>query len=90
MISTCYNLARLPIRTPLRPISDAAIARARLDARIARSPVGEGWIERMHFADASASLWIDGEVIHLKDLTLHDATRDIRAPTHDSPWLATP
>jgi hypothetical protein len=55
----------------------------RLDERIARSPVGAGWIERMHFADACASLWIDGELVHLEDLALHDAGADIRArPTN--------
>lgn len=58
-------------------------ALARLDERIARSPVGAGWIERMHFADACASLWIDGELVHLEDLVLHDAGADIRAPTHE-------
>ncbi|AUW47153.1 RHE_PE00001 family protein [Rhizobium leguminosarum] len=67
----------------LRPISDAGIALARLDERIARSPVGQGWIERMHFTDACASLWIDGELVHLEDLVLHDAGADIRAPTHE-------
>uniref|UniRef100_UPI00261479CE RHE_PE00001 family protein n=1 Tax=uncultured Rhizobium sp. TaxID=155567 RepID=UPI00261479CE len=30
-----------------------------------------------------ASLWIDGELVHLEDLVLHDATRDIRTPTHE-------
>ncbi|MBB3916179.1 hypothetical protein GGQ65_003479 [Rhizobium fabae] len=55
----------------------------RLDERIARSPVGEGWIERSHFTDACASLWIDGELVHLEDLVLHDATKDIRTPTHE-------
>lgn len=44
---------------------------------------GKGWIERTHFADACASLWIDGELVHLEDLVLHDATRDIRTPTHE-------
>ncbi|MGY5810157.1 RHE_PE00001 family protein [Rhizobium sp. LEGMi198b] len=48
-----------------------------------RSPVGAGWIERQNFADACASLWIDGELVHLEDLVLHDATRDIRTPTHE-------
>ncbi|WP_244541425.1 RHE_PE00001 family protein, partial [Rhizobium tibeticum] len=67
----------------LRPISDAGSALARLDERIARSPVGAGWIERTHFADACASLWIDGELVHLEDLVLHDAGADIRAPTHE-------
>ncbi|WP_104668662.1 RHE_PE00001 family protein [Ensifer adhaerens] len=83
MISMSYDLATLPINALLRPISDAGIALARLDERIARSPVGAGWIERMHFADACASLWIDGELVHLEDLVLHDATKDVRTPTHE-------
>lgn len=37
----------------------------------------------MHFADACASLWIDGELVHLEDLVLHDAGHDIRTPTHE-------
>ncbi len=67
----------------MRPAFDAGIALTRLDERIVRSPVGQGWIERSHFADACASLWIDGELVHLEDLVLHDATRDIRTPTHE-------
>jgi len=78
-----YDLAKLPIQTLLRPISDAGIALARLDERIGRSPAGAGWIERWHFADACGSLWIDGELVHLEDLVLHDASHDIRAPTHE-------
>ncbi|WP_092734941.1 RHE_PE00001 family protein [Agrobacterium fabrum] len=83
MISMVYDLSKLPISTFLRPISDAASALSRLDERIARSPVGEGFVERSHFTDACASLWIDGELVHLEDLVLHDATKDIRTPTHE-------
>ncbi|MBY5904148.1 DUF1612 and helix-turn-helix domain-containing protein [Rhizobium leguminosarum] len=83
MISMSYDLSKLPISTLLRPISDAGTALARLDERIARSPVGAGWMERTHFADAGASLWIDGELVHLEDLVLHDAGADVRAPTHE-------
>ncbi|MBA3040928.1 MAG: DUF1612 domain-containing protein [Rhizobiaceae bacterium] len=78
-----YDLAKISITALMRPAFDAGIALARLDERIARSPVGAGWIERSHFADACASLWIDGELVHLEDLVLHDATRDIRTPTHE-------
>ena len=78
-----YDLAKLPIQSLQRPISDAGIALTRLDERVARSAVGQGWIERMHFADACASLWIDGELVHLEDLVLHDAGHDIRTPTHE-------
>jgi hypothetical protein len=67
----------------MRPAFDAGVAFTRLDERIGRSPVGEGWIERSHFTDACASLWTDGELVHLEDLVLHDATRDIRTPTHE-------
>jgi hypothetical protein len=63
--------------------SHTGVALARLDERVARSPVGSGWIERSHFADACASLWIDGELVHLEDLVLHDAGQDIRTPTHE-------
>lgn len=83
MISTSYDLTKLPISSLIGPAFEAGIALTRLDERIARSQVGEGWIERSHFADAAASLWIDGELVHLEDLVLHDAGADIRAPTRE-------
>ncbi|MFS8146434.1 RHE_PE00001 family protein [Rhizobium sp. BR 249] len=83
MISMSYDLAKISISTLMRPAFDAGVALTRLDERIARSPVASGWIERQNFADACASLWIDGELVHLEDLVLHDATKDIRTPTHE-------
>jgi hypothetical protein len=67
----------------MRPAFDVGIALTRLDERIARSNVGQGFLERTQFTDACASLWIDGELVHLEELVLHDATRDIRTPTHE-------
>lgn len=67
----------------IQPAFDAGVALTRLDERIARSPVGAGFLERQNFADACASLWIDGELVHLEDLVLHDAFRDTRTPTHE-------
>lgn len=78
-----YDLAKLSMTALMRPAFDAGVALTRLDERIARSPVGAGFLERQNFADACASLWIDGELVHLEDLVLHDATRDIRTPTHE-------
>ncbi|WP_019567156.1 RHE_PE00001 family protein [Agrobacterium sp. 10MFCol1.1] len=83
MISMAYDLAKISMTALMRPVFDAGTALTRLDERIARSPVGAGVLERLHFADACASLWIDGELVHLEDLVLHDATRDIRTPTHE-------
>ncbi|WP_046601754.1 RHE_PE00001 family protein [Neorhizobium galegae] len=83
MFSMAYDLTQISMTALMRPAFDAGVALARLDERIARSPVGAGFLERAHFADACASLWIDGELVHLEDLVLHDATRDIRTPTHE-------
>ncbi|TBY46627.1 RHE_PE00001 family protein [Rhizobium leguminosarum] len=83
MISMAYDLTKISMTALMRPAFDAGAALTRLDERIARSPVGQGWIERQNFTDACASLWIDGELVHLEDLVLHDATKDIRTPTHE-------
>ncbi|TKV70612.1 RHE_PE00001 family protein [Rhizobium sp. AU243] len=78
-----YDLSEISMNTLMRPAFDAGVALTRLDERIARSPVGAGFLERQNFADACASLWIDGELVHLEDLVLHDAFRDTRTPTHE-------
>jgi hypothetical protein len=78
-----YDVSRISMTALMRPAFDAGVALTRLDERIARSPVGVGFLERSQFTDACASLWIDGELVHLEDLVLHDATRDIRTPTHE-------
>jgi hypothetical protein len=61
--------------------TDTEDALGRLDERLRASPIRAGWISRSDFADACASLWIDGELAHLEDLVLHDARMDARAPT---------
>ncbi len=78
-----YDLAKISMTAFMEPAFRAGVALTRLDERIARSPVGVGFLERSQFTDACASLWIDGELVHLEDLVLHDATRDIRTPTHE-------
>ena len=83
MISMAYDLSKISMSALMRPAFDAAVALARLDERVARSQVGAGFLERQNFADACASLWIDGELVHLEDLVLHDAFRDTRTPTHE-------
>ena len=78
-----YEIGNLPLETLIGPAARATEALARLDERLARSPVRDGWIERQHFADAAAALWLEGELVHLEDLVLHDAHMDIRMPTHE-------
>src|SRR5260370_1412986 len=78
--------ARLPDPLPwpelARPLARAEDALARLDERLRTSPIRDGWIARTHFVDAVAALWLEGELVHIDDLVLHDAGMDIPAPTH--------
>ncbi len=78
-----YDSSKLPIADLVGPIADATAAMTRLDERVARSSNGAGVIERMHYLDACASLWVDGELVHIEDLVLHDAITDVRTPTHE-------
>ncbi|MCO5066772.1 MAG: RHE_PE00001 family protein [Rhizobiaceae bacterium] len=78
-----YALANLPLETLIGPVVRATEVLVRLDERLARSPVRDGFVERQNFADAAAALWLEGELVHLEDLVLHDARMDVRAPTHE-------
>lgn len=78
-----YQIGDLPLTTLLPAIGRAEDQLARLDEIVRRSPVGQGFAERLHFSEASASMWVVGELVHMEDLVLHDADRDVRAPTHE-------
>lgn len=79
-----YELTDLPLKSLLPVLGEAEDHLARLDERTARSEVGAGFIERGHFFDAAASMWVNGELVHVEDLVLRDAWMDIRAPTHET------
>jgi hypothetical protein len=78
-----YTIESLPLQTLLPAIGRAEDQLARLDEQVRRSPVGEGFVERRHFFDAAASMWVGGELVHVEDLVLHDERMDARAPTHE-------
>src|SRR5689334_16602260 len=66
-----HDFNALPSRSSAHP--EPAAARH-------RGHGGAGLLERHHIADACASLWLDGELVHLEDLVLNDAGADVRAP----------
>lgn len=78
-----YDIDGAMLQTLLPAIAAAEDAIARLDERVLRSPVGEGFAERSHFFDAAGALWVAGELVHVEDLVLHDAHMDSRAPSHE-------
>ncbi len=73
----------LPWPEIARPLSIAEDNLARLDERLAKSQIRDGWIARTHFTDACSSLWLDGELVHTQDLVFHDAGMNLRTPTHE-------
>ncbi|MBY4590578.1 RHE_PE00001 family protein [Rhizobium redzepovicii] len=78
-----YEIDSAMLQTLLPSFAAAEDALARLDERVVRSPVGEGFAERSHFFDAAGALWVAGELVHVEDLVLHDAHMDSRAPSHE-------
>lgn len=78
-----YAEGGVPLETLLPAIVTAEDRLARLDERVNRSDVKEGFRERSHFFDAAATLWVMGELVHVEDIVLHDAHMDIRAPSHE-------
>jgi hypothetical protein len=83
MKTMAYDIGILPLENLIGPVTRATEVLARLDERLTRSPVRDGWVERQNFADAAAALWLKGELVHLEDLVLHDAHMDVRTPTHE-------
>ena len=73
----------LPWAALATPLAAAEDALARLDERLATSPIPHGWAARTAFADACASLALQGDLVLLEDLVLHDAGRDRHAPSQE-------
>ena len=78
-----YDLTTLPLATLLPAVVKAEDMLARLDERVLRHAVANGFRERGHFFDAAGALWVGGELVHVEDLVLHDARMDTRTPTHE-------
>ncbi|MDE1990990.1 MAG: DUF1612 and helix-turn-helix domain-containing protein [Rhizobiaceae bacterium] len=78
-----YELSTLPLTTLLPEMTKAEDMLARLDERVLRHAVSDGFRERGHFFDAVGALWVGGELVHVEDLVLHDARMDARTPTHE-------
>ncbi len=78
-----WTPAEIPWTLIAAPLAAAEDAVARLDERLSRSQIREGWIARTHFTDACDSLWLAGELVHVEDLVLHNERMDVRTPTHE-------
>lgn len=83
MLYLPYRLAGTSRSDTVNHVAEAEDAVARLDERIAHSAIRDGWISRSHFLEAQAVLGLEGELVLLEDLVLHDAKMDVRTPSHE-------
>ena len=78
-----YDLPDLPWETIAGRLEQVAIRILRLDARLEASGLSSGWQSRCDMTEAVRALLLDGHLVDVGDLVLHDAGTDVRHPTHE-------
>jgi len=64
-------------------LESITIAVLRFDARLEASGLAAGWQSRCDMTEAVRALILDGHLVDVGDLVLHDAGMDVRHPTHE-------
>ena len=64
-------------------IEPLTISILRFDARLEASGLVAGWQPRCDLTEAVRALLLDGHLVDVGDLVLHDAGMDVRHPTHE-------
>jgi hypothetical protein len=70
-------------RSEARIADDLTIQLGRFDAKLDSTGLGEGWQSRCDFNEATKALLMDGSLVDLADLVLHDANMNKRSPTSE-------
>lgn len=73
----------LPWETLAGPLEQITVAVLRFDARLEASGLSAGWQSRCDMTEAVRALMLDGHLVDVGDLVLHDAGMDVRHPTHE-------
>ncbi|MEZ0167075.1 RHE_PE00001 family protein [Microvirga sp. TS319] len=84
-----YDLPELPWETIAGRLEQLTISILRFDARLEASGLSTGWQSRCDMMEAVRALMLDGHLVEIGDLVLHDAGMDIRHPTHELTRAAT-
>lgn len=77
-----YELPELPWSLAGR-LERTSVAVMHLDARLAASGLATGWQSRCDMIEATRALILDGHLVDVGDVVLHDAGMDVRSPTHE-------
>jgi hypothetical protein len=78
-----YALPELPWESIAGRLEQVAIGVMRFDAQLEASDLAAGWQSRCDMTDAVRALLLDGHLVDMGDLVLHDAGMDVRHPTHE-------
>jgi len=78
-----YALPELPWEKVAGRLEPVAIRLLRFDARLESSGLAAGWQARCDMTEAVRALILDGQLVDVGDLVLHDAGMDVRHPTHE-------
>jgi hypothetical protein len=76
-------LPDLPWESIAGRLEQITIAVLRFDARLEGSGLAAGWQSRCDMTEAVRALILDGHLVDVGDLVLHDAGMDVRHPTHE-------
>jgi hypothetical protein len=83
LVSKTYDLPDLPWERIAGRLEQVAVRILRLDARLEASALSAGWQSRCDMTEAFRALILDGHLVDVGDLVLHDAGMDVRSPTHE-------
>lgn len=83
MTSGGYNIPTISWDGLNGRLEAAAVSIVRFDARLEGSGLADGWQNRCNLTEAAKALLLDGHLVDLADLVLHDASMDQRSPTHE-------
>ncbi|WP_246777241.1 RHE_PE00001 family protein [Microvirga sp. VF16] len=76
-------LPELPWEVIAGRLEQITISILRFDARLEASGLAAGWQSRCDMTEAVRALILDGHLVDVGDLVLHDAGMDVRHPTHE-------
>jgi Protein of unknown function (DUF1612)/HTH DNA binding domain len=78
-----YDLPEIPWEKIVGRLEKVALEIKSFDARLEASGLAAGWQSRCDMNEAVRSLLLDGHLVDIGDLVLHDAGMDVRSPTHE-------
>jgi hypothetical protein len=83
LVPRSYDLPELPWERIAGRLEAITIAILRFDARLEASGLAAGWQSRCDMTEAVRALILDGHLVDVGDLVLHDAGMDVHHPTHE-------